>query len=87
MVDSTVLHYKGKKIAKHVNAMNDKVNIMIDERKKANVLEDSREKAYAYCDKIKSMFDDIRYHADKLEIMVDDEMWPLPKLRELLFTK
>lgn len=76
-----------KSISKHVNAMNDKVNVMIEERKKANVLEDSRDKAYAYCDNIKSMFDDIRYHADKLEIMVDDEMWPLPKLRELLFTK
>jgi glutamine synthetase len=76
-----------KSISKHVNTMNDKVNLMIDERKKANVLEDSREKAYAYCDNIKSLFDEIRYHADKLEIMVDDEMWPLPKLRELLFTK
>ncbi len=76
-----------KSISKHVNAMNDKVNLMIEERKKANVMEDSRKKAYAYCDNIKSMFDDIRYHADKLEIMVDDEMWPLPKLRELLFTK
>jgi glutamine synthetase len=76
-----------KSISKHVNTMNDKVNLMIDERKKANVLVDSREKAYAYCDNIKSLFDEIRYHADKLEIMVDDEMWPLPKLRELLFTK
>lgn len=76
-----------KSISKHVNAMNDKVNVMIEERKKANILEDSRDKAYAYCDNIKSMFDEIRYHADKLEIMVDDEMWPLPKLRELLFTK
>jgi len=76
-----------KSISKHVNAMNDKVNLMIDERKKANVMEDTREKAYAYCDNVKSMFDNIRYHADKLEIMVDDEIWPLPKLRELLFTK
>ena len=76
-----------KSISKHVNAMNDKVNLMIEERKKANVLTSSREKAFAYCDNVKSMFDDIRYHADKLEIMVDDEMWPLPKLRELLFTK
>jgi glutamine synthetase len=76
-----------KSISKHVNAMNDKVNLMIEERKKANVLTSSKEKAFAYCDNVKSMFDDIRYHADKLEIMVDDEMWPLPKLRELLFTK
>ena len=76
-----------KSISKHVNAMNDKTNLMIEERKKANAMEDLREKAYAYCDNVKSKFDDIRYHADKLEIMVDDEMWPLPKLRELLFTK
>jgi glutamine synthetase len=76
-----------KSISKHVNQMNDTVNTMIEERKKANNIEDSREKAYAYCDNVKSLFDDIRYHADKLEIMVDDEMWPLPKLRELLFTK
>jgi glutamine synthetase len=76
-----------RSISKHVNALNDKVNDMIEERKKANVIEDPREKAYAYCDNVKGMFDEIRYHADKLEIMVDDEMWPLPKLRELLFTK
>ena len=76
-----------KSISKHVNNLNDKVNLMIDERKKARNLTDTREKAYAYCDKVKAMFDEIRYHADKLEIMVDDEMWPLPKLRELLFTK
>lgn len=76
-----------KSISKHVNALNDKVNLMIAERKKANVLDNARDKAYAYCDNVKSMFDDIRYHADKLEIMVDDNTWPLPKLRELLFTK
>ncbi len=76
-----------KSISKHVNALNDKVNLMIAERKKANVLDSARDKAYAYCDNVKSMFDDIRYHADKLEIMVDDNTWPLPKLRELLFTK
>ena len=76
-----------KSISEHLNALNDQVDIMINQRKQANALEDSREKAYAYCDNVKSMFDDIRYHADKLEVMVDDEMWPLPKLRELLFTK
>lgn len=76
-----------KSISKHVNALNDKVNLMIAERKKANVLDNARDKAYAYCDNVKSMFDEIRYHADKLEIMVDDNTWPLPKLRELLFTK
>jgi len=43
--------------------------------------------AIAYCDKIKPYFDEIRYHADKLELMVEDKMWALPKLRELLFLK
>ncbi|MCG8576005.1 MAG: glutamine synthetase III [Flavobacteriales bacterium] len=76
-----------KSISKHINSMNDITNDMITARKEANAIEDTREKAYAYCDNVKSLFDEIRYHADKLEIMVDDDMWPLPKLRELLFTK
>jgi glutamine synthetase len=45
------------------------------------------EKAIAYCDKVKVYFDDIRYHSDKLELLVSDELWPLPKFREMLFTK
>ncbi len=76
-----------KSISKHVNNMNDKANLMISARKEANQIVDTREKAYAYCDEVKSLFDEIRYHADKLEIMVADDMWPLPKLREILFTK
>ena len=60
---------------------------MVEERKKANKMEDAREKAMAYCDKIKPYFDRIRYHVDKLEQVVDDELWPLPKYRELLFMK
>lgn len=74
-------------ISRHMNALNDLIDAMIDARKTANLIKDSEEKAYAYCDKVKVMFDDIRYHADKLEIMIDDEIWPLPKLREMLFTK
>ena len=70
-----------KSISKHVNGLNDKVNLMIAERKKANVLDDARDKAYAYCDNVKSRFDEIRYHAYKLEIMIDDNSWPLQKLR------
>ena len=89
---------EGKKLAKtqietiraisnHVNTINDMVDEMIEERKKANKLSSANEKAYAYCDNIKGMFDEIRYHVDKLEITVDDEIWPLPKFREMLFTK
>jgi glutamine synthetase len=60
---------------------------MLEERKKVNKIEDIEEKAVAYCDKVKVYFDEIRYHADKLELLVDDELWPLAKFREMLFTK
>ena len=63
------------------------VDAMTNERKKANNIEDAKQKALAYCNKVKSHFDDIRYHADKLERLVDDKMWELPKYRELLFIK
>ena len=58
------------------------------ERKKCNEIENTHEKALAYCHKIKgTYFDLIRYHVDKLEYLVGDEFWPLPKYRELLFIK
>lgn len=75
------------KISEHINVMSDKVEGMIEARKKANELTNSREKAIAYCDTIKSEFDVIRYHADKLELLVDDKLWELPKYRELLFLR
>lgn len=76
-----------KQISEHVNAIKTNVDAMIEARKAANNMEDAKDKAYAYCDKVKPYFDVIRYHSDKLEIHVDDELWPLPKLRELLFTR
>ncbi len=76
-----------RSISNHINTINDMVDEMIEQRKKANKLESASKKAYAYCDNIKGMFDEIRYHVDKLEITVDDEIWPLPKFREMLFTK
>jgi glutamine synthetase len=60
---------------------------MIEARKVANKIEDEREKAVEYSTKIFGYLDDIRYHVDKLELIVDDEYWPLPKYRELLFTR
>jgi glutamine synthetase len=60
---------------------------MVEERKKANVIEDSYKKALAYENKVKPFLEDIRHHIDKLELIVDNEIWPLPKYRELLFTK
>ena len=75
------------KISEHVNSIKSDVTKMIDERKKANVIEDARDRAIAYDEKVKTYFDPIRYHVDKLEQLVDDAKWPLPKFRELLFIK
>jgi glutamine synthetase len=60
---------------------------MTEERKKANNLNDAKKQAIAYCEKVKPHFDVIRYHADKLELLIDDESWPLPKYRELLWIR
>lgn len=76
-----------KKISVHVNFIRKSVLDMVNERKKANNIEDIREKSIAYDEKVKSYFEPIRYHVDKLEQLVDDSKWPLPKFRELLFMK
>ena len=77
-----------KDISKHISAMADGVKHMIEERKKANDLSDNREKAIAYCDNVKGKyFDTIRYHVDKLELVLDDAYWQLPKYREMLFLR
>jgi glutamine synthetase len=75
------------KISEHVNFIKYNVEHLIEERKKANIIDDSREKAIAYDEKVKTYFAPIRYHVDKLEQLIDDAMWPLPKFRELLFIK
>ncbi len=77
-----------ERISEHIGVMSDSVEKMIEERKKANEISDSRERAIAYCDKIKGpYFDTIRYHVDKLELLVDDAHWLLPKYREMLFLR
>lgn len=76
------------KISEHINVISENVQAMIESRKVANKLEDSRQKAIDYCEKIKEpFFDTIRYHSDKLEFLVDDKIWGLPKYRELLFLR
>lgn len=60
---------------------------MVDARKKANTIVSEREKAIAYHDNVTGVMETIRYHIDKLELLVDNEMWPLPKYRELLFIR
>ena len=73
-----------REIAEHINVIKSKTDEMIEERKKANRIENMRDKAIAYCDKVRPFFDVIRDQVDKLEMMVDDEIWPLAKYRELV---
>ena len=97
-IKSLFPHEKGEKIAaqdmtmienmaEHMQFIKDKVQEMIEARKVANKIESQREKAIAYHDTVVPYLERIRYHIDKLELMVDDEMWPLPKYRELLFIR
>ena len=74
-------------ISEHVSWIKTFVNEMIEARKVANRITHAEDKAFAYCDKVKPYFDKIRDHVDKLELLVDDELWPLPKYRELLFIR
>ena len=74
-------------ISAHVSAIKTKVYQMTEERKKANKEHDVYKHAYRYCFKVKPYFDEIRYHADKLELLIPDEQWSLPKYRELLFIR
>jgi glutamine synthetase len=74
-------------VSDHIQNINDNVEAMIDARKKANKIEHASEQAIAYCNTVKTYFDKIRYHADKLELIVDDKLWPMPKYRELLFIR
>ena len=76
-----------KQLNEHLSVMKAASEKMLKERKKANLISDVETKALAYCDEVKIHFDEIRYHADKLELLVEDELWPLPKFRELLFVR
>ena len=74
-------------ISDHISMIKKLVNDMIEQRKKANVIDDPYKKALAYEAKVKPYLEEIRIHIDKLELVVDNELWPLPKYRELLFTR
>ena len=76
-----------EEIAEHTIYITGHVDAMIEARKRANNISDEREKAVAYHDTIAPMLEQIRYHIDKLELIVDNRMWPLPKYRELLFIR
>ena len=75
------------KIAEHTSYIKEHVDAMVEARKVANKIASERDKAIAYHDTIEPMLEQIRYHIDKLELIVDDQMWTLPKYRELLFIR
>ncbi|HVZ26844.1 MAG TPA: hypothetical protein VG842_12350, partial [Sediminibacterium sp.] len=75
-------------VSEHIQAIHSKVHEMVEARKVVNNIEDTRTKAIAYESQVKAaFFDDIRYHVDKLEHLVDDDIWTLPKYREMLFLR
>jgi glutamine synthetase len=76
-----------KEINHHISTIKAKVNEMIEARKVANKLEDINDRAKSYHENVEPFFEEIRYHIDKLELIVDNAKWPLPKYRELLFIR
>jgi glutamine synthetase len=76
-----------EEISERISVIKSKTEALVDARKVANKIESEREKAIAYHDKVVPFFDEIRYNVDKLELIIDDELWPLPKYRELLFIR
>ena len=76
-----------EEIAERVDLIHSKVNELVSKRRAVNEIPQIEKKAKAYCDSILPFFDEIRYEVDKLEKIVDDKLWPLPKYRELLFAQ
>ena len=76
-----------EQISEHTSFITENVERLVEARKVANVLPSERDKAIAYHDTVAPLLESIRYHIDKLELIVDDELWPLPKYREMLFIR
>ena len=74
-----------RKISTYINNVSSDVDALVNARKKANVMEDIAQRAKMYSHEVKDMMDKVRDSADNLEMLIDDEVWPLPKYRELLF--
>ena len=74
-------------ISEHMSVIKEDIERLVNARKRANSIDNERDKAIAYHDEVIPLMEVIRYHIDKLELMVDNEMWPLPKYRELLFIR
>lgn len=76
-----------REISEHIAVIRDQIQKMVEARKEVNLIENPEALAIAYQTRVLPFFAEIRYHADKLELMVDNELWPLPKYRELLFIR
>ena len=76
-----------KDISEHVSTIKEFIDLMVGERRKANRMDSTVDKAFAYKNMVLPYFEKLRYHVDRLELLVDDKEWPLPKYRELLFIK
>jgi glutamine synthetase len=76
-----------EEISERISIIKSKIEELVEARKVANKIDDERAKAVAYHDKVVPYFDEIRYNVDKLELIVDNELWTLPKYRELLFVR
>ncbi len=76
-----------EQIAEHLVSLKKTTDAMTDARRKANKINDTQKKAFAYCENVRPFFEDIRKHCDTLEQLIDDRLWPLTKYRELLFIK
>jgi glutamine synthetase len=76
-----------KEISEKVTIIKTEADLMTEERKKANNLDNAKKQAHAYCEKVKPYFESMRYNVDKLEGIVDDATWPLPKYREMLYLR
>ena len=76
-----------EEISERIGVLQSKIEEMRQARKKANLIDDPADQAKAYCDYVAACFDDIRYQVDKLELITDNELWPVPKYREMLFTR
>ena len=89
--EATALTARNKKLIKEIAERTEKIEAFVDElisaRKVANKIQDEREKAVAYHDTVEPKMGEIRYQIDKLELLVADELWQLPKYRELLFIR
>jgi glutamine synthetase len=76
-----------EQIAGHIEEVKKKTDAMTEARKRANALTDINKKAFAYAENVRTYFETIRYHCDRLERLVDDQVWPLAKYRELLYIR